>query len=296
MKFQDLSLHYKENFEQYMLDSIPDNSQTQLEEAMRYSLSAGGKRLRPLILFAVLKAFGKPVEAALPYATALEMIHTYSLIHDDLPAMDDDDLRRGKPTNHIQYSEATAILAGDALLTKAFELMTTGDAAEKVKLELIRELALNSGNEGMVGGQQADMNGEHTDLSVEELESIHVRKTGKLIHFAFYAGGLLSDAKEETVTDFEEMAYVLGLAYQIRDDILDVSGNEVELGKRTGADAKHGKSTYPALLGLAEANALLQDKLDTALKLNDQIMNRESLYDKELLDSFIHSLAIKSQA
>lgn len=295
MKFQELNRHYKALFEQFMLDAIPDHSQTQLEEAMRYSLSAGGKRLRPLILFAVLKAFGKPVEPAFVYGAALEMIHTYSLIHDDLPAMDDDDLRRGKPTNHIQYSEATAILAGDALLTKAFELMTLGEAADEIKLKLIRELALNSGNEGMVGGQQADMNGENTTLTVEDLESIHARKTGKLIHFAFFAGGLLSEAKEETVKDLEEMAYALGLAYQIRDDILDVQGDETELGKRTGADAKHGKSTYPALLGLNEAKSLFKERLTRALELNQQIYSRETDYDDELLASFIHSLEISSK-
>lgn len=295
MNFQDLSQQYKKPFEQFMLDSIADHSQTQLEESMRYSLAAGGKRLRPLILFAVLKAFGKPVEPAFSYGAALEMIHTYSLIHDDLPAMDDDDLRRGEPTNHIQFSEATAILAGDALLTKAFELMTNGEAPDRIKLQLIKELALNSGNEGMVGGQQADMNGENTSLSLNELESIHTRKTGKLIHFAFFAGGLLSEAIEATVKNLEEMAYALGLAYQIRDDILDVQGNEKELGKRTGADAKHGKSTYPALLGLNQANALFNEKLHRALELNDQIKSREDNYDGELLDSFIHSLTIGSK-
>lgn len=294
MKFQELSQQYKEAFERFMIETIPDHSQTQLEESMRYSLSAGGKRLRPLILFAVLKAFNKSVEPSFSYGAALEMIHTYSLIHDDLPAMDDDDLRRGKPTNHIAFSEATAILAGDALLTKAFELMASAQGADKIKLQLMKELALNSGNEGMVGGQQADMNGEHSSLSLKELESIHARKTGKLIHFAFYAGGLLSGAKDETITDLEEMAYELGLAYQIRDDILDVQGDEKELGKRTGADVKHGKSTYPALLGLIEAIALLDEKLSRVLELNQQIKTRESSYDDELLDSFTRSLAVVS--
>ncbi|MCC5894594.1 MAG: polyprenyl synthetase family protein [Alkalibacterium sp.] len=295
MEFQELSTEYKEMFEQFMIESIPDQSRTQLEESMRYSLSAGGKRLRPLILFAVLKAFGQAAEPAFPYGAALEMIHTYSLIHDDLPAMDDDDLRRGKATNHIQFSEATAILAGDALLTKAFELMTEGDASDEVKLQLIRELALNSGNQGMVGGQQADMNGENTSLSLKELESIHARKTGKLIHFAFFAGGLLAGAKDKTVSELEEMAYALGLAYQIRDDILDVQGDEVALGKRTGADAKLGKSTYPALLGMDQAKRLFSEKLDRALELNQRIMERETDYDVELLDSFIHSLEIESK-
>jgi geranylgeranyl diphosphate synthase type II len=294
MNFQTFVKEFKQPFEQYMMAAVADSSRTQLEASMRYSLEAGGKRLRPLILFAVLKAFNKPVEQAFPYGAALEMIHTYSLIHDDLPAMDDDDLRRGKPTNHIEYSEATAILAGDALLTKAFELMTQGDAEDAIKLKLIRALSQDSGHEGMVGGQQADMNGEHTSLTLEELEAIHARKTGKLFRFAFYAGGLLADVEKETVIDLEEMAYTLGLAYQVRDDILDVQGDEKDLGKRTGADAKLGKSTYPALLGLEEANDFFKEKLEKALTLNNQIKDREAVYDEELLASFIRSLEIEA--
>ncbi|MCC5889645.1 MAG: polyprenyl synthetase family protein [Alkalibacterium sp.] len=292
MNFTELAHTHKGLFEQFMIEAVSFRSQTHLEEAMRYSLEAGGKRLRPLILFAVLEAFRKPVEPAYYYGAALEMIHTYSLIHDDLPAMDDDDLRRGKPTNHIKYSEATAILAGDALLTKAFELMTRGDASAETKVMLIKELAKASGHEGMVGGQQADMDGEFANLTVEELESIHARKTGQLIHFAFLAGGTLAEASVETVTDLEEMAYTLGVAYQIRDDILDVQGTEEELGKRTGADAKLGKSTYPALLGLEQANALLTEKLEKALALNRRIKQREETYEEELLSSFIESLAL----
>lgn len=292
MNFTELTHAHKKPFEQFMIDTVTFKSQTHLEEAMRYSLEAGGKRLRPLIMFAVIAAFNKPVEPAYHYGAALEMIHTYSLIHDDLPAMDDDELRRGKPTNHIQYSESTAILAGDALLTKAFELMTRGHASAETKLMLIEELAKSSGHEGMVGGQQADMDGEFSNLSVEQLESIHARKTGQLIHFAFLAGGVLAGASVETVTDLEEMAYMLGVAYQIRDDILDVQGTEEELGKRTGVDAKLGKSTYPALLGLEKANALLTEKLEKAQVLNKRISQREELYKEEILTSFIHSLAL----
>ncbi|EXJ22765.1 Octaprenyl diphosphate synthase [Alkalibacterium sp. AK22] len=289
MKFIDFSKTHKQPFEAFMLGTIKEDSGTQLEEAMRYSLKAGGKRLRPLILFAVAKAFGQKVESIYAFGAALEMIHTYSLIHDDLPAMDDDDLRRGIPTSHIQFSEATAILAGDALLTKAFELVTEGEASDEVKVKLVRLLAEDSGHAGMVGGQQADMNGEHKQLTVEELESIHARKTGRLIHFAFYAGGLLSGVQTETLIDLKEMALALGIAYQIKDDILDVEGDEKELGKRTGADAKLGKSTYPGLLGISEAHRWFKDKLDLALTLNQQIAERETTYDQELLASFVES-------
>jgi len=292
MHFQTFTEEYKASFETYLLELIEERSRTVIEEAMRYSLLAGGKRLRPLLLIALVKAFGKDVRQAYPSAAALEMIHTYSLIHDDLPAMDDDDLRRGKPTNHIRYSEATAILAGDALLTRAFEVMTMGDYSNEIKLDLIRELAFSSGYEGMVGGQQADMDGEHKELTVSELESIHARKTGMLIRFAFKAAGLLCDVDEKTLGDLNTIAEKIGIAYQIRDDILDVSGSEAELGKRVGADAKHGKSTYPSLLGLKQAHQLFDDQLNEALDLNTAIHERQDGYDQELLASFIQSLKL----
>ena len=292
MHFQTFTQEYKESFQDYLTALVKDASQTDIEEAMRYSLEAGGKRLRPLILIALVKAFGKDVHQSYPAAAALEMIHTYSLIHDDLPAMDDDDLRRGKPTSHIKFSEATAILAGDALLTKAFEVMTDGETTDTVKLKLIRELAQASGHEGMVGGQQADMDGENNELSVEELASIHSRKTGRLIRFAFRAAGLLVEAEKETLADLDTIADKIGIAYQIRDDILDVSSTEEELGKRVGADAKHGKSTYPSLLGLKRAEELFSEHLDEALALNDAIAKRSTYYDKELLASFIQSLRL----
>lgn len=292
MHFQTFTKNYKESFEKYLTDLVQDKSQTAIEEAMRYSLEAGGKRLRPLILIALVKAFDKDVLQAYPAAAALEMIHTYSLIHDDLPAMDDDDLRRGKPTSHIKFTEATAILAGDALLTKAFEVVTEGELSDKLKLALVRELAQASGHEGMVGGQQADMDGENKDLTVEELASIHSRKTGMLIRFAFRAAGILSEVDKNTLTDLDTIADKVGIAYQIRDDILDVSSTEEALGKRVGADAKHGKSTYPALLGLERAQELFAEHLDEALALNEAINNRISNFDKELLESFIQSLKL----
>ena len=292
MHFQTFTQEYKESFQDYLTALVKDKSQTDIEEAMRYSLEAGGKRLRPLILIALVKAFNEDVFQSYPAAAALEMIHTYSLIHDDLPAMDDDDLRRGKPTSHIKFSEATAILAGDALQTKAFEVLTEGKPSDTVKLTLIRELAQASGHEGMVGGQQADMDGENKELSVEELASIHSRKTGMLIRFAFRAAGILSKVDEETLSDLDTIADKIGIAYQIRDDILDVSSTEEELGKRVGADAKHGKSTYPALLGLSRAQELFDEHLEEALVLNEAIAARGSHYDKKLLESFIQSLKL----
>lgn len=293
MHFQTLKKEYKESFESYLIDLISDESQTVIEEAMRYSLEAGGKRLRPLLVIGLVKAFGKDEKQAYPSAAALEMIHTYSLIHDDLPAMDDDDLRRGKPTSHIKYSEATAILAGDALLTKAFEVTTSGDVSNDKKITLIRELAQSSGHEGMVGGQQADMDGEHKELDPKELEAIHARKTGMLIRFALKAAGILSDVDTKTLNDLDAIATKIGIAYQIRDDILDVSGTEDDLGKRVGADAVHGKSTYPSLLGLDQAHNLFEALLSESLTLNQAIQKREVAYDAELLASFIESLKLK---
>lgn len=292
MHFQPFTKDYKESFEDYLTFLVQDKSQTDIEKAMRYSLEAGGKRLRPLILIALVKAFKADELQAYPAAAALEMIHTYSLIHDDLPAMDDDDLRRGKPTSHIKFTEATAILAGDALLTKAFEVLTEGKQSDTEKLKLIRELAQASGHEGMVGGQQADMDGENRTLTIEELASIHSRKTGMLIRFAFRAAGILSGVSKDTLSDLDTIADKIGIGYQIRDDILDVSSTEEELGKRVGADAKHGKSTYPALLGLEQAHILLDEHLDEAMALNEAINKRSSHYDKELLDSFIQSLKL----
>ena len=245
---------FKENnvqsFEKYMLSHIESVSGTELEESMDYSLSAGGKRLRPLLLLAVLESFGADVELGFPAAAALEMIHTYSLVHDDLPAMDDDELRRGNPTNHIKFNEATAILAGDALLSLAFEVITLGNLPADIKIQLSRILAQTSGYTGMVGGQQADIDGEDADLSLEEIEQIHLRKTGALIKMAMLSGGIIVRKSEDILEKLALYSDEVGIAYQIRDDILDVVGTEEELGKGVATDAALGKSTYPSLLGL----------------------------------------------
>ncbi|WP_369903481.1 polyprenyl synthetase family protein [Bacillus manliponensis] len=251
-----------------------------LREAMAYSLEAGGKRLRPLLLFATLHAFGKQKKLGLEAACALEMIHTYSLIHDDLPCMDDDDLRRGKPTNHKVFGEAMAVLAGDGLLTYAFELIAKGpeNVSAETKLRLVLELAKAAGPEGMVGGQVADMEAEGKQLKLEELEYIHKHKTGRLLEYAVLAGALLSGA---TVVQQEKLllfAKQVGLAFQIRDDILDVEGTEEEIGKPIGSDASNEKSTYTTLFTVDEAKRVLDETITNAkeavrsLKLQDDYL------------------------
>lgn len=238
-----------------------------LLEAMNYSLTAGGKRIRPLLIFATLRAFEKEEEMGIPAACAVEMIHTYSLIHDDLPSMDNDDLRRGKPTNHKVFGEAMAILAGDALLTNSFQVLTEAEhpgVSDSTKLQLVLELAKAAGAEGMVGGQAADMEGEQKALSLEELEYIHKNKTGKLLSFCVRAGAILADASKEQLEHLHQFSVHLGLAFQIRDDILDIEGNEEQLGKPVGSDTENEKTTYPALLGMEEAKRKLRFHIDQA--------------------------------
>ncbi|MDM5235886.1 farnesyl-diphosphate synthase [Bacillus cereus] len=253
-----------------------------LREAMAYSLEAGGKRLRPLLLFATLQAFGKERNLGVGAACALEMIHTYSLIHDDLPCMDDDDLRRGKPTNHKVFGEAMAVLAGDGLLTYAFQVIMAYEkkeiSAEK-KVRLVLELAKAAGPEGMVGGQVADMEAEGKRLTIDELEYIHKHKTGKLLEYAVLAGAILSDATEEQEEKLLVFAKNIGLAFQIRDDILDVEGNEEEIGKPIGSDVSNEKSTYTTLFTVDRAKAILEE---TIAKAKDAISSLQ-LQDEYLL-------------
>ncbi|KKK33243.1 farnesyl-diphosphate synthase [Mesobacillus campisalis] len=241
-----------------------------LKEAMLYSLEAGGKRIRPLLLFATLKAFGCKPEKGLDAAAAIEMVHTYSLIHDDLPSMDNDDLRRGKPTNHKVYGEAAAILAGDALLTLSFKLLAQlpAEVADgETKLSLVAGLSDAAGAGGMVGGQIADMEGEGRQLTLKELEYIHINKTGRLLMYSVIAGAEIAGASAEVKRTLETFAHHIGLAFQIRDDILDLVGNEAEIGKRVGSDALNEKSTYPALLSLDGAKEALNVHIGQAKEL-----------------------------
>ncbi|MBB5325266.1 geranylgeranyl diphosphate synthase type II [Anoxybacillus tepidamans] len=236
------------------------NAPGTLKQAMLYSLEAGGKRIRPLLLLATLHAFHKEIEIGLPVACAIEMIHTYSLIHDDLPSMDNDDLRRGKPTNHKVFGEAMAILAGDGLLTYAFQViaeMPDAQVAPETKLALIAELAKAAGPEGMVAGQVADMEGEGQRLLLEELEYIHRHKTGKMLQYSVLAGALLAGADEAQRAYLDAFASHLGLAFQIRDDILDIEGSEEKIGKKVGSDIENEKVTYPLLLTMEGAKEKL---------------------------------------
>lgn len=231
------------------IDGHPD-----LHEAMRYSLLGGGKRLRPLMVIAAAEALGGSAEQALPVACAVEMVHTYSLIHDDLPAMDDDDLRRGRPTNHKVFGEAMAILAGDALLTHAFGVIAgasqQGVFPAEQALCIVNELSLYAGANGMVGGQVADMIGEQGETTREQLDYIHTHKTGDLIVCSLRSGGHAVGASEHQLSALEQYGRKIGLAFQIHDDILDVIGDKEKLGKTNGKDAKMGKVTYPYFLGM----------------------------------------------
>jgi len=235
-----------------------------LIEAMRYSLLAGGKRLRPVLALAACEAVGGAPEAAMGFACAIEMIHTYSLIHDDLPCMDDDDLRRGRPTNHKIYGEAIATLAGDALLTDAFRVLVrsaAGQAAPSLGavLATVAELAQAAGSDGMVGGQVIDLLGEGSALTLEQLEQLHLRKTGALFVAAVRGGARLGGATDAQLAALGEYARNLGLAFQVIDDILDVEASTEQMGKRTGKDLGRGKNTYPGLLGLDRSWELARD-------------------------------------
>lgn len=228
-----------------------------LHEAMRYSVFAGGKRLRPILLLSACEAVGGDAGRALPAACAIEMIHSYSLIHDDLPAMDDDDLRRGRPTNHKVFGEATAILAGDALLTDAFALCSTPEFVAQFPsatcLEVQRLLAESAGSRGMVAGQLVDMESEQQPVELATLEYIHHHKTGALIRAALEIGAVLGGADASRRRALHAYGEAVGLAFQIADDILDVVSESTQLGKSTGTDAQRGKATFPALLGLDQA-------------------------------------------
>ncbi|MBO6454381.1 polyprenyl synthetase family protein, partial [Enterococcus faecalis] len=211
--------------EKVMVDFIAEYTENErLKEAMLYSIHAGGKRLRPLLVLTTVAAFQKEMETQdYQVAASLEMIHTYSLIHDDLPAMDDDDLRRGKPTNHKVFGEATAILAGDGLLTGAFQLLSLSQLGLSEKVLLMQQLAKAAGNQGMVAGQMGDIEGEKVSLTLEELAAVHEKKTGALIEFALIAGGVLANQTEEVIGLLTQFAHHYGLAFQIRDDLLDAT-------------------------------------------------------------------------
>jgi len=240
-----------------------------LHKAMRYSVFAGGKRIRPVLMLAACEAVGGDSERVLPAACAMEMIHTYSLIHDDLPAMDDDDFRRGRSTNHKVFGEATAILAGDALLTEGFILLSNPDLNGHIPPETLRRVIHTvgrcAGSMGMVGGQVVDMESEGKSIDFPTLEYIHTRKTGALILASIQAGGLIGGAGEEAFAALTRYAEAAGLAFQVADDILDVVGDQDQIGKDVGSDEARGKATYVALLGLDEARKRARELGDLAV-------------------------------
>ncbi len=254
-----------------------------LRDAMQYSLMAGGKRLRPLLVVAAAEALGAQRAAALPVACAVEMVHTYSLIHDDLPAMDNDDYRRGKLTNHKVYGEATAILAGDALLTHAFYSVVqagrkNGVPAEAL-LSIVEDLSELAGARGMVGGQVADMEGEQGMTNLEQLQYIHLHKTGDLIVFSLLAGARIGGATEGQLDALRVFGRDLGLAFQIQDDILDLTGDEQKMGKKTQSDVNQQKVTYPFFIGM-EAS---QEQVESLTQSAKEALGRADLSDSSRL-------------
>ena len=240
-----------------------------LHTSMRYSLFAGGKRVRPILAIAAYEAVGVSSPAILPCAAALELVHTYSLIHDDLPAMDNDDYRRGKLTNHKVFGEAMAILAGDALLTMAFDLISRNllDGVDAVaQIRVVQELACGAGDAGMVAGQVADIEAEGKDIDFATLEGVHRWKTGKLIRAAVRIGGILAGASPAALKDLTAYAEEIGLAFQIADDVLNVVGSREELGKDAHTDASRGKKTYPAFFGVQGARKLADERVVSAIQ------------------------------
>lgn len=263
-----------------------------LREAVLYSIHAGGKRIRPYLLLEVLDSLQVPItQEHAQVAVALEMIHTGSLIHDDLPAMDNDDYRRGRLTNHKVYGEALAILAGDALFLDPYALIAQTDLSSQTKVDLISNLSLASGSMGMVAGQVLDMEGEGKHLNLEELQTIHANKTGKLLAFPFQAAGIIAGLDENLQKQLKTVGELIGLAFQVRDDVLDVTASFEEIGKTPQKDLQAEKSTYPALLGLDQAIAFCNQTLDQATAKLEEISQVVS-FDKEPIVKIVESLRI----
>jgi geranylgeranyl diphosphate synthase type II len=261
-----------------------------IHESMRYSVFAGGKRLRPIMVLMAAELLGKEGSAISFAAAAIEMVHTYSLIHDDLPAMDNDDLRRGRPTNHKKYGEDIAILAGDALLTLAFQVMAnpkhTAYCSPEAILAATHELGLAAGSCGMVGGQVMDMQAERRQIDPTELEYIHTHKTGKMLTASLRIGAILSDAKETQLAALTAYGENVGLAFQIVDDILDIEGSTEELGKNIKSDLYKQKATYPSVYGINESKTMAGEFVNNA-KISLQIFGERAQYFYQLADYII---------
>ena len=261
-----------------------------VSEAMKYSVRNGGKRIRPMLTLEFCKACGVEPQKALPFACAVEMIHTYSLIHDDLPCMDDDDYRRGKPSCHIAYGEANALLAGDALLTLAFETVVKADVKAESIVRAVKELSYSAGILGMVGGQVLDLQNENKSLTLAELEQIHNLKTGELIRVACVLGCVAAGADEEKIKAAEAYAKGIGLTFQIVDDILDVTSDAETLGKPIGSDAENQKTTYVSLLGIEKSK-------EVAAELTQNAKDALAVYDEntEALIELAYNLLVRKK-
>lgn len=272
----------QDRIDAFLTSYLSEKSASTLQQAMSYSLLAGGKRIRPILVYLTGQMFGCPLTNLDEPAAAIESIHTYSLIHDDLPAMDNDDLRRGKPTCHIQFNEAQAILAGDALQSLAFTLLAESQFIDdQAKIRMITELAQASGLDGMCLGQSLDLQAEHQSISLEHLQKIHCYKTGALIKAAVRLGAYASGNQAiPYYANLDHYAKAIGLAFQIQDDILDIIGEQAIMGKPQGSDIAHEKSTYPALMGLKNAQQLTQQLYQQAIDSVKQIpYNSKPLQD-----------------
>lgn len=265
-----------------------------LIEAILYSVEAGGKRIRPLIFLEILEGFGiELTEGHFDVAAALEMIHTGSLIHDDLPAMDDDDYRRGRLTNHKKFDEATAILAGDSLFLDPFGLVANTALSADIKVRLIAELSQVSGTYGMVGGQMLDMKGEERKLNLSELQLIHTNKTGKLLTFPVVAAGIVANLAANDLKSLREAGSLVGLAFQVRDDILDVTATFEEIGKTPKKDLLADKATYPSLLGLEKSYDILNQSIDQALAIFQKLSETQA-FNAEKITKMIERLRLNA--
>ncbi len=261
---------YRQEVDQFLDLTLPDTgvNPSLIHEATRYSIFAGGKRIRPILAIATSEALGGKSVDILPFAAALEMVHTYSIIHDDLPAMDDDDVRRGKPALHKRFGEGVAILAGNALLIQAFELLSSGDYScnSSLQLELIHTMCVGVGSrEGMIAGQVLDLLTEGKSYSADDLQSIHELKTGALIHVAVYGAAILLSTTSHRLEKLSNFGRKIGLAFQVVDDILDVEGTTAQLGKESGRDCEEQKATYPALFGLERSKQIALELIEAAI-------------------------------
>lgn len=283
LEFDRQMKEYIKLINEKLIEYLPEakDGQSDVVRAMKYSLVNGGKRLRPILVLEFCKACGGDIEKAIPFACAIEYVHTYSLIHDDLPCMDDDDLRRGKPSCHKMFGESTALLAGDALLTHAFEIICDAEINSSYKTDAVCLLAQNAGVSGMIGGQILDLKYESACPSISQLLTVHKLKTGALISAACLLGCIAGEASDAQLASASKFAYNLGIAFQIKDDLLDVLGDEEKLGKPIGSDAQNDKITYVSLVGTEKAQKDVEMLTSSAI---------EQLYEFRYID-FIETFA-----